>query len=162
MIPEYILLLLNGLLVLVTGYYAFQAWRMADAAKAQADAGMRAVEEMKNGRLFATEPVLVPTVSGSQVNWVEVSLKNTGRGCAYNVRCIVKHAAFDMAGKKVSLPSLGIGEHYAQGLHADPGAPEYHGAPIECYYEDMYGNTKFSTSQDGVLKTGWLTEGNGS
>ncbi|MDP2659705.1 MAG: hypothetical protein Q8R28_03130, partial [Dehalococcoidia bacterium] len=90
MMAEVILSVLTGLLVLITGYYAFQTWRMADAARAQADAGMRAVEEMKIGRLFATEPVLVPTASGTQVNRVVVSLKNEGRGCAYNLRCIVK------------------------------------------------------------------------
>lgn len=152
--------MLTAGLVLFAAWQGILAWsarnnakRLAAAARVQADASVRMAEEMRITRLFAAEPIVVPRQRGSTTTSVEVELANTGRGPAYNIECVIKHPAFVDPGKTMRSLYLEPGRKEGpQTIYADPGAPEYHGAPLEVRYEDQYGKVKYSRWRDGTLE----------
>jgi len=111
-------------------------------------------QEMERGRLSAIEPIVAIETRGSTSASVSIRLSNLGKGPAFNIQCAVKHPAFDMPGKSIRLHHLYTGLLHEQTIHADQGAPEFHGADIVAQYEDQYANIRYSWLKDGKLETG--------
>jgi hypothetical protein len=87
MASDWVLSILTGLLVLITGYYAFQTWRLAVAAKAQADSNTTMAAEMREQRYERYRPIVVIQESGWQrsskgYQMVEATMTNVGSGPA--------------------------------------------------------------------------------
>jgi hypothetical protein len=56
---DVIQIVLMGLLVIVTGIYAWRTHVMSSAAKKQAEASMKMAEEMREQRIIASRPVII-------------------------------------------------------------------------------------------------------
>jgi len=56
---DLIQIILMGLLVVITGIYAWRTFSISNATKKQADASMKMAEEMREQRIMASRPVII-------------------------------------------------------------------------------------------------------
>ena len=76
-------LILIGVLVLVTGYYAWQAHRQANLLNQQ-------TQIMLNSQFNAAAPVISLEANQSNPGFIRVYFLNVGKGPAFNFRCWVE------------------------------------------------------------------------
>ena len=83
---ELVQIILMGLLVVITGIYAWRTFAISNASKKQAKTSMRMAEEMKNQRYSESLPLLVPHIppqwdtQGMEANEVPYKYLQTGIG----------------------------------------------------------------------------------
>jgi hypothetical protein len=122
---------LTGVLVAVTGYYAWVTGRIADGTRTMAVATRRSVEQVEQQRYEAVRPVVAlgllsaGTDSRPSVLHFVLRLTNVGVGPAFDVRVTTADMVDYTQKPRISIPTpepitLGVGGVYEILLDADP------------------------------------------
>jgi hypothetical protein len=73
------------ILVLITGYYAYQTRRIAKTSEDAARAAVEQAQELRQQRIHASQPILWPVIQKWNYNQLDVNFENIGNGPALDV-----------------------------------------------------------------------------
>ena len=160
---DLIQIILMGLLVVVTGIYAWRTFAISNATKKQADASVKMAEEMRNAR----SPSITIQWGSADPNSREISaiLANEGFGPALNLKCYLTNKDFDFVYKYDGHTTLKVGEKYSLSLPSESFDFEaWNGLTINCDYESALGERfrsilRCESKENRVLEIGRLNRG---
>ncbi len=157
---EWVQIILTGVLVVITGIYAWRTFAISNAAKEQADASVETANEMREQTIALYKPHIIlekglSTKGEHFVKLIGVAFSNAVGGPALNLEIYIAHPLLKIVEPVEILPkhssSLSVGEHGYREFLAEDNA-NVHAAPIESIpivinYEDVLGNHWHSTLQ---------------
>ena len=88
MISDLIQVILMGLLVVITGIYAWRTFAISNATKKQADASVKMAEEMREQRIMTSRPKIIQK-SVNDDEFPHFEIYNAGNGTAIEVQVIL-------------------------------------------------------------------------
>ena len=138
-ISEWVQIILTGVLVLITGVYAWRTYAISKATEKQADASMKMADEMRN----AMSPYITMQWSDANPNSREISahLKNEGFGPALNLKCYLTHKEFVFNKKFSGYTTFEVGQKYSLSLDSENvDFNAWNGLAINCDYESILGD----------------------
>jgi len=135
---ELVQIILMGLLVVITGIYAWRTFAISNASKKQANASVKMAEEMRNAR----SPSITIQWGGADRNNRKISanLENEGFGSALNLKCYLTHKEFDFNHKSSVYTTFKVGQKYPLSLPSENfDFNAWNGLAINCDYETALG-----------------------
>ena len=85
MSPLWVSVAVTVILVIITGYYAYQTRKIAKTSEDTAKAAIEQAKELRQQRISASQPVVWPMIVGWNVYRLEVVLENIGNGPALDI-----------------------------------------------------------------------------
>jgi len=163
-ISDLIQIILMGVLVIITGIYAWRTFAISNATKKQADASVKMAKQMRKQTETLRETVSMsirPSVSIEVINVkgsdrypfeppteLYIELQNTGKGPARNlvVTCESQDKKVDYSKKE--LPSLNVGDKPRFSIHR---TTPISGDELRVAY------VKLKTVYNDILEETWIT-----
>jgi hypothetical protein len=83
-VSDLIQIILMGLLVVITGIYAWRTFSISNGTKKQADASVKMAEEMREQRVIASRPVIIQKAVIVDETELECTPLELDRGIRYS------------------------------------------------------------------------------
>ena len=135
---DLIQVILMGLLVVITGIYAWRTHVISKATKAQADASVRMAEEMRNAR--SPSIMIQWGTADNNSKKITANIKNNGFGPALNLECYLTHKELTFKQKNETNTTFEVGQTYQLSLpYEDFVLEKLNGLAINCDYGSSFG-----------------------
>ena len=155
---DLIQIILMGLLVVITGIYAWRTFAISNATREQADASVKMARETRDARFAALKPIVsIDWISGQRGRAFSPYFNNIGLGPALNVKFYCTHTSFEFKSKQDRTTlEAGKREHITL-LSEDFDFKDWAGFAFNCDYQSIYGENfrsilVFKTEQERNLE----------